>query len=52
MEFFWNLRTVFDVVGAVSPPGRKPYGLEATAINSVGPPSEIVVNNHSYQTLT
>jgi len=44
--------TVLDFVGAVSPPGRKPYGLEATAMNSLGPKSMIVVGNHSHQTLT
>jgi hypothetical protein len=41
-----------DAVGAVSPPGRKPCGLEATAINSARPKSVIVVKNHSHQALT
>jgi hypothetical protein len=29
------LKMFKNVVGAVCPPGRKPYGLEATAMNSV-----------------
>jgi hypothetical protein len=37
-------------VGSVFPPGRKPYGLEETAINSVESTSIIVVGIHSHQT--
>ena len=40
-----------NAVGAVSSPRRKPCGLEAAAMNSVGPPSIIVVGSPSHQAL-
>ncbi len=61
VKTFLEQKKFKDVVGAVSPPGRKPYppackpygleaGLEATAIYLVATISMVVVKNHFHPT--